>query len=85
MVEVIARHYRCGIPWRDLPKVDGPWQTVWTWCRHTVEEGTWDPMLTMLTPHRLPMAWGTGRSRWTPRSPPTSVRHEHQATPRGLC
>jgi len=26
MVEAIIYRYRCGIPWRDLPEVYGPWQ-----------------------------------------------------------
>ncbi|TKW69940.1 MAG: IS5 family transposase [Cutibacterium acnes] len=30
MVEAIIYRYRCGIAWRDLPEVYGPWQTVWT-------------------------------------------------------
>lgn len=31
MVEaIIIYRYRCGIAWRDLPEVFGPWQTVWT-------------------------------------------------------
>ena len=28
MVEAIIYRYRCGIAWRDLPEVYGPWQTV---------------------------------------------------------
>ncbi|WP_369822238.1 transposase [Saccharomonospora sp. CUA-673] len=28
MVEGILYRYRCGIAWRDLPEVFGPWQTV---------------------------------------------------------
>ena len=31
MVEGIIYRYRCGIAWRDLPEVFGPWQTVWQW------------------------------------------------------
>lgn len=30
MVKGIVYRYRCGIAWRDLPEVFGPWQTVWT-------------------------------------------------------
>ena len=33
MVEAIIYRYRCGLAWRDLPEVFGPWQTVWTWHR----------------------------------------------------
>lgn len=49
MVEAIICRYRCGIAWRDLPKVFGPWQTVWTWHRRMAEEGTWDTVLATLT------------------------------------
>ncbi|WP_218177732.1 transposase [Amycolatopsis australiensis] len=28
MVEGIIYRYRCGIPWRDVPAVFGPWQTI---------------------------------------------------------
>ncbi|MET7577971.1 IS5 family transposase [Micrococcus luteus] len=49
MGEAIIYRYRCGIPWRDLPEVYGPWQTVWTWHRRMAEEGTWDTVLATLT------------------------------------
>ena len=31
MVEAIIYRYWCGLAWRDLPEVFGPWQTVLTW------------------------------------------------------
>ncbi|GAA1863556.1 hypothetical protein GCM10009836_49900 [Pseudonocardia ailaonensis] len=38
---IVYRH-RTGIAWRDLPRDRfGPWQTVWKWHRHLVEDGTW--------------------------------------------
>ena len=49
MVEAIIYRHRCGIAWRDLPEVYGPWQTVWTWHRRLAEEGTWDTVLATLT------------------------------------
>lgn len=49
MVEGIIYRYRCGIPWRDLPEVFGPWQTVWTWHHRMAEDGTWDKVLAELT------------------------------------
>ena len=49
MVEGIIYRYRCGIAWRDLPEVFGPWQTVWTWHRRMAAEGTWDKVLATLT------------------------------------
>lgn len=49
MVEAIIYRYRCGIAWRDLPEVFGPWQTVWTWHHRMAVGGTWDKVLAMLT------------------------------------
>lgn len=49
MVEGIVYRYRCGIAWRDLPPVFGPWQTVWTWHRRMAGDGTWDRVLARLT------------------------------------
>lgn len=49
MVEGIVYRYRCGIAWRDLPAVFGPWQTVWTWHRRLAGDGTWDQVLARLT------------------------------------
>jgi len=40
VVEGIIYRYRCGIPWRDVPAVFGPWQTIWTWHRRLSAEGT---------------------------------------------
>ena len=49
MVEGIIYRYRCGIAWRDLPEVFGPWQTVWTWHRRMAFDQTWDRVLAKLT------------------------------------
>ena len=49
MVEAIIYRYRCGIAWRDLPEVFGPWQTVWTWHHRLAGDGTWDRVLAALT------------------------------------
>lgn len=48
MLEGIIYRYRCGIAWRDLPEVFGPWQTVWTWHHRLAREGTWDTIVSML-------------------------------------
>jgi len=69
MVEAIIYRYRCGIPWRDLPEVYGPWQTVWTWQRRMAAEGTWDTVLAKLTAAADTQGLVDWRSRWTPRSP----------------
>ncbi|WP_347125461.1 IS5 family transposase [Microbacterium sp. SY138] len=49
MVEAIIYRYRCGIAWRDLPEVFGPWQTVWTWHHRTAADGTGDRVLANVT------------------------------------
>lgn len=49
MVEGIIYRYRCGLAWRDLPEVFGPWRTVWTWHHRLAVEGTWDKVLATLT------------------------------------
>lgn len=49
MLEGIIYRYRCGIAWRDLPEVFGPWQTVWTWHHRMATDGTWDRVLAALT------------------------------------
>lgn len=41
MVEAIVYRYRAGIAWRELPTAFGPWQTVWTWHRRLIDDGTW--------------------------------------------
>ena len=51
MVEAIIYRYRCGIAWRDLPEVYGPWQTVWTWHRRLAADGSWDAIHQALTAH----------------------------------
>lgn len=43
MIEGIIYRYRCGIAWRDLSEVFGPWQTVWTWHRLLAGDGTLGP------------------------------------------
>nr|WP_221417642.1 IS5 family transposase [Microbacterium marinum] len=48
-VEGIIYRYRCGIAWRHLPAVFGPWQTVWKWHRRMAGDGTWDRVLGDLT------------------------------------
>ncbi|WP_169335859.1 transposase [Nocardia tenerifensis] len=56
VVEAMLYRLRTGIPWRDLPQVFGPWQTVWKRHRHYAGDGTWDRVLTAL----LTLADATG-------------------------
>ncbi|WP_211215242.1 transposase [Actinoalloteichus spitiensis] len=51
MVEAVIYRYRCGIAWRDLPEVFGPWQTVWQWHKRLADDGTWDLVQRRLHEH----------------------------------
>nr|WP_281033016.1 transposase [Nocardia jiangxiensis] len=44
MLEGIAWRFRTGTPWRDLPAVFGPWQTVWKRHHRWSLDGTYDEM-----------------------------------------
>jgi transposase len=45
VVEGIIYRYRAGVPWRDLPRDFGPWQTVWKRHHKWSADGTWDRVL----------------------------------------
>jgi len=76
MVEGIIYRYRCGIAWRDLPAVFGPWQTVWTWHRRLAGDGTWDLVLARLTA----VADAIGAVDWSVSVDSTVARaHQHSA------
>jgi len=51
VIEGTIYQYRCGIAWRDLPEVFGPWQTVWKRHRRFAADGTWDTVLNALVSH----------------------------------
>lgn len=76
MVEGIIYRYRCGIAWRDLPEVFGPWQTVWTWHHRMATEGTWDKVLATLTT----AADAAGLVDWSLSVDSTIVRAHQHAT-----
>jgi transposase len=40
----IAWRFRTGTPWRDVPAVFGPWQSLWYRHRRWSEDGTYDRM-----------------------------------------
>jgi transposase len=67
IVHGLIYRYRCGIDWRDVPEVFGPWQTIWTWHRRLGEDGTWDAVLAQLLSAGRG-GWDTGRWQWIPRS-----------------
>ncbi len=76
MVEGIIYRYRCGIAWRDVPEVFGPWQTIWTWHRRMSAEGTWDLVLARL----LAAADDAGIINWSVSVDSTIARAHQHAT-----
>jgi putative transposase len=76
MAEAIIYRYRCGIAWRDLPAVFGPWQTVWTWHRRMAADGTWDAVLAVLTAR----ADAAGALDWAVAVDSTIARAHQHAT-----
>ena len=76
IVEGMLYRLRTGVPWRDLPEVFGPWQTVWKRHRRYAIDGTWDRVLTAL----LALADTTGDLDWVVAIDSTIVRaHQHAA------
>jgi transposase len=76
MVEGIIYRYRCGIAWRDVPAVFGPWQTIWTWHRRMAGDGTWDTVLQRL----LTAADAAGLVDWSASVDSTIARAHQHAT-----
>ncbi|MEV4603425.1 transposase [Amycolatopsis sp. NPDC049253] len=84
MVEGIIYRYRCGIAWRDVPDVFGPWQTIWTWHRRMAGDGTWDIVLQRLRT----AADSAGLVEWSVSVDYTIARaHQHATniTRPGVC
>ena len=76
VVEALLYRLRVGGPWRDLPEVFGPWQTVWKRHRRYAADGTWDRVWTAL----LALADATGDLDWVASVDSTIVRvHQHGA------
>jgi transposase len=50
MVSGIYYILRTGVPWRDLPKEFGQWNSVYTRFRRWTRSGLWQRMLALLTP-----------------------------------
>jgi len=76
MVEGIIYRYRCGIAWRDVPAVFGPWQTIWTWHRRLAATGTWDVLLSRL----VAAADAAGQVDWSVSVDSTIARAHQHAT-----
>ncbi|MFF0458599.1 IS5 family transposase [Nocardia africana] len=75
VVEGMLYRLRTGVPWRDLPKAFGPWQTVWKRHRRYAADCTWDRVLTVL----LALADTTGDLDWVVSIDSTSVRAHQPA------
>ncbi len=100
MVEGIIYRYRCGIAWRDLPVLFGPWQTVWRWHRMLAGDGTWDRLLAVLTAQAdreglvnwsisvdstiRPQRLPADRGRHAVLGPRAPARDQHRPAHRGL-
>ncbi len=78
VVEGMMYRLRTGVPWRDLPGVFGPWQTVWKRHRGYGTDGTWDRVLTAL----LALADTTGDLDWMSIDSTIVRAHQHAA---GAC
>ena len=79
MLEGIVYRYRTGVPWRDLPREFGPWQTVWKRHRRFSLDGTYDRLLTALQMQ----ADAAGELDWQVSVDSTIARvHQHGATAR---
>ncbi|GAB6857703.1 hypothetical protein JCM13591A_23700 [Microbacterium xylanilyticum] len=76
MLEGIIYRYRCGIAWRDLPEVFGPWQTVWTWHHRLATEGVWDTIVATL----IAQADAQGLVDWSVSVDSTIARAHQHAT-----
>jgi transposase len=76
MVERIIYRYRCGIAWRDVPEVFGPWQSIWTWHRRMSADATWDQVLARL----LTAADEAGVLDWAVAVDSTIARAHQHAT-----
>ncbi len=75
VVEGMLYRLRTGVPWRDLPEVFGPWQTVWKRHRRYAADGTWDRVLTAL----LALADASGDLDWVVSIDSTIVRAHQPA------
>ncbi|MFI1465607.1 IS5 family transposase [Nocardia carnea] len=76
LIDGIRWRIRTGSPWRDIPAVYGPWQTVYGLFRRWQRDGTWESMLTALQAH----ADAAGEIEWTVSVDSTIARaHQHAA------
>ena len=77
IVEAAIYRLRTGVPWRDLPREYGPWQTVHRRHQRWSEDGTWDRVLEELRAD----ADAAGTIDWRVSVDSTIARvHQHGAT-----
>jgi AcrR family transcriptional regulator/transposase len=61
VLEGIVYRHRTGIPWREVPAMFGPWQTIWAWYRRMSADGTWrrvqDAMIASSPPGDAVAGW----------------------------
>ncbi|TYC07981.1 IS5 family transposase, partial [Micromonospora sp. MP36] len=76
IIDGIRWRVRTGTPWRDVPEVYGPWQTLYRWFRRWQRDGTWAKILAGLQAG----ADAAGKIEWTVSVDSTISRaHQHAA------
>jgi transposase len=76
LIDGIRWRIRVGCPWRDVPAVYGPWQSVYGLFRRWQCDGTWARLVTALQA----AADAAGRIGWDVSVDSTVVRaHQHAA------
>ena len=76
IIDGIRWRVRTGTPWRDVPEVYAPWQTLYRWFRRWQRDGTWPKVLAALQAQ----ADAAGRIGWTVSIDSTVSRaHQHAA------
>jgi transposase len=76
LIDGIRWRVRVGSPWRDVPALYGPWQTVYGLLRQWQRDGTWQVLLSVLQA----VADAAGRIGWDVSVDSTVARaHQHAA------
>ena len=76
IIDGIRWRVRTGAPWRDVPEVYPPWQTLYRWFRRWQRDGTWVRVLSVLQAR----ADAAGLIGWTVSVDSTICRaHQHAA------
>jgi transposase len=76
IIDGIRWRVRAGTPWRDVPEVYAPWQTLYRWFRRWQRDGTWAKILARLQSR----ADAAGDIEWAVSVDSTISRaHQHAA------